>query len=993
MNRRPRTLLRGLAAAGGLAGLVVGVPVLLAQEVGWPLPTAVPSWDEVSRAITTGTVRDATIIKTIAVLVWLAWADFTSGVVAELIGIARGRVAVRAGGLRTAQELAARLVTTVAVAVSLLARPASGAAAPVDLRLAVADATAQPLAGSIGDGDGGGAVLDPPVVHTSGVAAGATSGAPTPAAANSVHEVERGDTLWDLAERYLGDGMRWRDLRAANVGREQPDGERIRADTEAVNAGWTLLIPDRSPADAAGPGSGQLAGDGLVVEAGDTLWDLADEHLGDPYAWPRLHEENRGDPQPDGDALEDPDLIQPGWTLDLPPPPDAPVPSAKTVESLTSGEPPVIPDAPDESVEPEPRERDAEVLVPAPPPPAASAAPSPREAREVAELDAEESPEGVPVVPVAAAGTLAAGVVLTLDRLRRARLRRREAGRRIPLPDGEAAIVEQGLRAAADPAAARLLDHALRELSSHLAQLDEPPEVEHVTHDATTVTVHLQGEPGSPPTEWELEAPRVWSRHQSSDLDASASTAGAPSRLPTLVTLGRTSEGRVVLLNLAHGRHLHVVGAPETAERLLASWALELATTPRADALDVLAVGVPGLPSGLERLQLVDDAELLSEHLPGPDASVQSTVPDTVVLSSELPTTTAHLLSATCQRGAGVVAVTASTAPHGAAVVLHLDGEGRATVEPLGIEVRSLDIGQDALPLTAKLLEQALHDPDQLVPLPSEPDDVEPSPIDSTDDAREYEPPLALLEEPLTEVRVLGPVEVVGAAQPFRTNKTVELVVYLALRRSGADTDTLLEALWPAQEPRPARLYTEASRARKALGAAADGAPHLPDAELGRYRLRSTVSLDHERFAAEVRAARQEPARAAEHLRRALELVRGVPLSATATEYAWATNEGYRLAQEVVDAAHELAELSLEAGHWADCIWAAERGLLANPLAEMLVRDLMKAAAATGNTARAHSVMTRLRRQIAEDGDANDADDWLHPETLELYESLTGAVV
>lgn len=135
-------------------------------------------------------------------------------------------------------------------------------------------------------------------------------------------------------------------------------------------------------------------------------------------------------------------------------------------------------------------------------------------------------------------------------------------------------------------------------------------------------------------------------------------------------------------------------------------------------------------------------------------------------------------------------------------------------------------------------------------------------------------------------------------------------------------------------------------------------------------------------------SARRHPDSAIEYLRQAVLLVRGVPLSATATEYAWATNELYALAQEVVDAAHDLAQLCLADEQHDDATWAAERGLLADPLAEVLVRDLMEAAAATGNTARVHAAMNRLRRAVSEDADANDADDWLHPETLQLYERL-----
>lgn len=161
----------------------------------------------------------------------------------------------------------------------------------------------------------------------------------------------------------------------------------------------------------------------------------------------------------------------------------------------------------------------------------------------------------------------------------------------------------------------------------------------------------------------------------------------------------------------------------------------------------------------------------------------------------------------------------------------------------------------------------------------------------------------------------------------------------------------------------------------------------FPDAELGRYRLADSVTLDYERFTAAVAAAR-DPEHAVDHLRQALMLVRGVPLSATATEYAWATNQFYVLVQEVVDAVHDLAQRSLEAGRYGDAVWAAERGLLADPLAEVLVPDLMEAATATGNTTRVRAAMNRLRRQVADDADA--AGDWLAPETVDLYARVVG---
>ncbi|NAZ83713.1 hypothetical protein GTR02_18020, partial [Kineococcus sp. R8] len=57
------------------------------------------------------------------------------------------------------------------------------------------------------------------------------------------------DCLWDIAERTLGDPLRYAEIFELNKDRVQPDGSRL-VDADLIRPGWTLLLP----ADAAGAG-------------------------------------------------------------------------------------------------------------------------------------------------------------------------------------------------------------------------------------------------------------------------------------------------------------------------------------------------------------------------------------------------------------------------------------------------------------------------------------------------------------------------------------------------------------------------------------------------------------------------------------------------------------------------------------------------------------------------------------------------------------------
>ncbi len=54
------------------------------------------------------------------------------------------------------------------------------------------------------------------------------------------------------------------------------------------------------------------------VVSGETLWEIAEDRLGDPLRWKEIWALNQGDQMVDGRRFEDPHLILPGWVLHLP---------------------------------------------------------------------------------------------------------------------------------------------------------------------------------------------------------------------------------------------------------------------------------------------------------------------------------------------------------------------------------------------------------------------------------------------------------------------------------------------------------------------------------------------------------------------------------------------------------------------------------------------------------------------------------------------------
>jgi hypothetical protein len=222
---------RGLAALAGVAILVVGVPVALASWVGWPLPTEVPSPSQIGDALRDTYIPDEFLVKALSVVCWLVWIELVASLLVEAVAYVRGRKAGAvpfAGGL---QRGAARLIATIALLGSLLATRGLSGSGGLGLRALVPPTSHQPLVTMVAD--------EPPDqrVARAGSAVGARlAAAPT-------YEVQRRDTLWDIAERHLGDPFRWQEIFRLNQGEVQPDG-RCLTDPDLIYAGWRLELPD-----------------------------------------------------------------------------------------------------------------------------------------------------------------------------------------------------------------------------------------------------------------------------------------------------------------------------------------------------------------------------------------------------------------------------------------------------------------------------------------------------------------------------------------------------------------------------------------------------------------------------------------------------------------------------------------------------------------------------------------------------------------------------
>jgi Bacterial transcriptional activator domain len=267
-RRTAGDVVKALGAFLLLVLLLGAVPFALVHFIGWPLPHRMPTADSLRQPL-----DSQTLVKALAVVVWLAWAQFTACVIVELANARHGvgipsKIPGAGPSQFLARQLVAALLMLTATAASFapdithLANSPAALPGPQATLSAQLDAAGPAPAGSGGSSvirsgtavatvgnlpsvRGGQEVAQPAGTQLSTVSVDSVAG-------TKLYRVEppngrNYDSLWEIAERHLGDGRRYKEIYELNKDRVQPDGQKL-TDASLIRPGWILEMP----ADATG---------------------------------------------------------------------------------------------------------------------------------------------------------------------------------------------------------------------------------------------------------------------------------------------------------------------------------------------------------------------------------------------------------------------------------------------------------------------------------------------------------------------------------------------------------------------------------------------------------------------------------------------------------------------------------------------------------------------------------------------------------------------
>ncbi|MET7357626.1 BTAD domain-containing putative transcriptional regulator [Streptomyces sp. NPDC005562] len=992
MPRRRRSFgdfVKAFLAFVALAALLVAVPAALVVFVGWPLPGGAPSLDWLQQEITVGT-----FINVLTVVVWFAWAQFTACVLVEIKAALSGvgipnRVPGAGGSQMLARQLVAAVLLVGATAASFAPGLSQFGQSLEGNQRPASAASAQQTPGLFGQQQEQTSLAADALAAQADQAAAHAGGAGHQAGDTKYYRIQppegrHHDSLWEVAERHLGDGRRYKEIYQLNKDREQPDGSKL-SEASLIRPGWIMEMP----ADAHGGELVEMPDEAPKVSE-DVKEQISDYSRTGGQAGGQTGDQRQEQGQ-DGaqGAGGSGGSGNSGSSVDRD--------TAHIVlpeQRPGSPETPAMPQAP------------ATPATPAPDAPAAT---------DGGVLDGiTNSDFGLPQA-LLGAPLLAAGLLGALGRRRRHALWQSamgavggRGGMQPPTPTGDAADVQDALLVGADPEGVRLLDLSLRGLAASLAEENRAlPTVYAAWLSNGDLHLQLAQPAGRPPAPWQLGQDQTFWMLSRADAERYEDVdTAAP--YPGLVSLGTMDDSRLLLNLESVPGIVSLSGSAADRAAVFASVAAELATNGWSDRMTITVVGFGQdlTPLAPNRLRHLEDVEALIETmeaetrqrrgalgaaghdsvLTGRTGPAQHTrwAPHLVLLaaepSAEDAVKLAELAADASRLGIGYLVGTESGDLPGAAWEMEVTREGKLLAPLLGLELAAQVLPEAQQRAVVQLFTDA--DPEGSG-TPSGPGDgptgaAPPFLVDVTEQGR-----------PAVYARLVGTYEIIGLETPDgeRSPLMHEALALLLLHREGVHPRVLASALWPrgvTEDVRDALV----DRLREWLGTDPDGAPRLRADATGRLTLAKSVvsdldvlrSLYHE--ATQGRGAGNRAVRG-RMLTDALVLVRG-PLLADRPQgrYGWLTHEiiDAQLPLLVADIGLALSEFHLEKGRAEKAIEALNAALGSAPADERLWNELLRATHATADPARL--------RQVAADLVTRSGARGLPPRTEALLDEL-----
>ncbi|MEU6729027.1 bacterial transcriptional activator domain-containing protein [Nonomuraea wenchangensis] len=605
-------VLAGLGALVLLVALVGGVPYALLKYVGPPIDP-----DQFDVRTLLSQAGPSTITAVLVLLVWLAWFQLFVCVLVEVYaGVRRVGMPARVPMSGGTQALANKLVGAV-----LLLFTTGAMVAPI---AKLAPAPVAPPVTAV--------AYSAPIVEKATLDTQQTKKVYVVQPPHGRHH----ESLWEIAEKCLGDGRRYHEIYRLNQAKEQPDGSRLRM-ADLIRPGWVLDMPDD-------------ARHTHTVPVGQPREQTLRDHPGRAEV-PRSVEQraDRAERKAEQKAEQKKDV-------------------ERRAENR-GGAKHRLPEQDRRLPEQERREQ-----------------PVVREAQ-----------SGTLIDYLAPASLAAAGLLFVLSRRRREQLWNRLPGRRVVRPHGDAAEAEVALRLGGDAPGARILDIGLRLLGAELAARHRTPPTVYAAHlSARTLDLWVHPPDPDPPAPWTAQdGGQVWRLPAHEGRLLEDQPGGAP--YPGLVSIGSNAGGRV-LVDLEAAQGLINVRGPQTTAAL-AAIAVELATNRWSDRMRVTLVGFGEELTAIapDRIRAVGG---LAEVLPELEAAAAPREQVLTGRVTGSPREAHYLLSAVAPtheeaRRLALLArrdtagyVVAGDIPH-ATWTLEITEDGKARIAELGFEVEA----------------------------------------------------------------------------------------------------------------------------------------------------------------------------------------------------------------------------------------------------------------------------------------------------------------